>query len=51
MSRDLAKENYYISHGGQIPVKWTAPEVIVSSNGVWQKKLFALALQNGTGKW
>ena len=20
-------ENYYISHGGKIPVKWTAPEV------------------------
>ena len=29
MSRDLADENYYISHGGKIPVKWTAPEVCV----------------------
>lgn len=28
MSRDLMDENYYISHGGIIPVKWTAPEVI-----------------------
>ena len=28
MSRDLADENYYISQGGQIPVKWTAPEAI-----------------------
>ena len=27
MSRDLEDENYYISHGGKIPVKWTAPEV------------------------
>jgi len=27
MSRDLANENYYVSHGGRIPVKWTAPEV------------------------
>ena len=27
MSRDLAYEEYYISHGGIIPVKWTAPEV------------------------
>ena len=27
MSRDLMDENYYVSHGGQIPVKWTAPEV------------------------
>ena len=26
MSRDL-QENYYVSHGGKIPVKWTAPEV------------------------
>ena len=28
MSRDLADENYYVSHGGKIPVKWTAPEAI-----------------------
>ena len=21
-------ENYYVSHGGKIPVKWTAPEVM-----------------------
>ena len=28
MSRDLAEENYYVSHGGMIPVKWTAPEAI-----------------------
>ena len=27
MSRNLMDENYYISHGGKIPVKWTAPEV------------------------
>ena len=27
MSRDLMDENYYVSHGGMIPVKWTAPEV------------------------
>ena len=27
MSRDLMDESYYISHGGKIPVKWTAPEV------------------------
>ena len=27
MSRDLEDENFYISHGGKIPVKWTAPEV------------------------
>ena len=27
MSRDLMDESYYVSHGGKIPVKWTAPEV------------------------
>ena len=27
MSRDLMDEGYYVSHGGKIPVKWTAPEV------------------------
>ena len=27
MSRDLMNESYYVSHGGMIPVKWTAPEV------------------------
>ena len=28
MSRDLADETYYVSRGGMIPVKWTAPEAI-----------------------
>ena len=28
MARDLADEEYYISRGGKIPVKWTAPEAI-----------------------
>ena len=27
MSRDLTDENYYITTGGRIPVRWTAPEV------------------------
>ena len=27
MARDLVDSDYYTSHGGQIPVKWTAPEV------------------------
>ena len=27
MSRNLMDENCYISHGGKIPIKWTAPEV------------------------
>ena len=28
MSRDLQNENYYITRGGEIPVKWTAPETL-----------------------
>jgi len=28
MSRDLANAEYYISEGGTIPVKWTAPEAL-----------------------
>ena len=27
MARDLNESNYYVSHGGKVPVKWTAPEV------------------------
>ena len=27
MARDLEESNYYVSHGGKIPLKWTAPEV------------------------
>ena len=26
MSRDL-EDDYYVTHGGVVPVKWTAPEV------------------------
>lgn len=40
LSRDLADESYYISQGGMIPVKWTAPEAILykkysTSSDVW----------------
>ena len=28
MSRDLADAEYYVSHGGKIPVRWTAPEAM-----------------------
>ena len=31
MSRDLDDEDYYMSQGGMIPIKWTAPEVIKST--------------------
>ena len=27
MSRDMVNTTYYITSGGKIPVKWTAPEV------------------------
>lgn len=29
MSRDLEEESFYIVSGGKIPVKWTAPEVVM----------------------
>ena len=28
MSRDLEDAGYYVSQGGQIPVKWTAPDAL-----------------------
>ena len=33
MSRDLIDGNYYITSGGKIPVKWTAPEVLIKFGG------------------
>ena len=29
MARDLMDDTYYKSSGGKIPVKWTAPEVLI----------------------
>ena len=29
MSRDMEEDTYYKSKGGQIPVRWTAPEAIL----------------------
>ena len=37
LSRDLEDEDYYVSKGGLIPVKWTAPEV--SSSHIKQTPL------------
>ena len=28
LSRDLANEDYYVSEGGKVPVKWEAPEAL-----------------------
>ncbi|XP_062502151.1 ephrin type-A receptor 8-like [Corticium candelabrum] len=40
MSRDLAEDTYYITHGGKIPIRWTAPEAVVykkysTASDVW----------------
>ncbi|XP_065839338.1 uncharacterized protein [Oscarella lobularis] len=40
LSRDLADDNYYVTKGGQIPFRWTAPEAInfrkySTSSDVW----------------
>ncbi len=39
MARDLIDENYYMSHGGRIPVKWTAPEVCDHTDSTTVKPL------------
>ena len=28
-------ENYYMSHGGKVPVKWTAPEVCMHVGSIY----------------
>jgi len=28
MARDVTDDTYYVTSGGKIPLKWTAPEVI-----------------------
>lgn len=46
MSHDLADESYYVSSGGKIPVKWTAPEAsirIAYFLGVLLPKLYVLS--------
>ena len=29
MARNLIEDDYYVSQGGKIPLKWTAPEALV----------------------
>ncbi len=43
MSRYLMDESYYVSHGGMIPVKWTAPEVYVAISHYNNKNYIVLA--------
>ena len=31
MARDVADDTYYITTGGKIPLKWTAPEVCIKA--------------------
>ena len=41
MARDLMDDTYYISKGGgNIPIKWTAPEVIQKSTIILIEALF-----------
>ena len=40
MSRDLDEDTYYVTRGGRVPIKWTAPEAILykkysTSSDVW----------------
>ena len=48
MSRDLIDENYYMTSGGLIPVKWTAPEVSTCMVLIKIKFLFDFACYIGT---
>ena len=41
-------ENYYVSHGGKIPVKWTAPEVMEYSYDIVLNYVTLWILQAGT---
>jgi serine/threonine protein kinase len=40
LSRDLAESQYYMTHGGRIPIRWTAPEAVMyrkysTASDVW----------------
>ena len=40
MSRDMADDDIYVSHGGMVPVRWTSPEAIIhkqysTASDVW----------------
>ena len=39
LSRGVDDSDYYISHGGKIPVKWTAPEVKLVSSRSFRRLL------------
>jgi len=35
MSKKLDETEYYVTSGGKVPVKWTAPEVCVQLHSVY----------------
>ena len=47
MARDVGDDSYYITSGGKIPVKWTAPEVrfIMKTYHIGCLKYFIVLLQ------
>ena len=36
MSKKLDETEYYVTSGGKVPVKWTAPEVCVQLHSVYR---------------
>ena len=48
MSRDLIDENYYMTTGGLIPVKWTAPELLLIKLVTCYKILCSIIVIIGT---
>ena len=52
LSKDLQEGIYYMSRGGKIPVKWTAPEV--GSCTMWSARCLLIYLRYpslGVGCW
>ena len=48
LSKDLQEGTYYVSSGGKIPVKWTAPEVLRS---MYHVVLMMPGLYDSFGAW
>ena len=42
MSRDMVNTTYYITSGGKIPVKWTAPEVGIPFKTIFYNHIFKI---------